>query len=218
VTLPAFGLPASCWALPSARYAVSPSLRLPVAALLIAAAACGRAQTSGQEGVEADPDVVADGPAAGDETARSSASPADIISCAGLHDRILRVPPTRAAFLAEYGPPDSVTASIEANRHVPDAVDSLFVVFYPGLVINIRTPQAGRDMATGVTIQDNRYLAYPDIGMETPAVRVTATLGQPTRRRDDLLIYDCDTVVEQPVAFRIVDGRVDRIDISYYVD
>jgi hypothetical protein len=197
---------------------VNSFLRLPVAALVIAAAACGRAQPSAHEGVEVDPDVVADGSAAPDDTARSPSSAADAISCAGLHDRLLRVPPTRLAFLAEFGTPDSVTGSIEPNRHVPDAVDSLFVVFYPGLVMNIRTPQGGRDMATGVTIQDNRYLAYPDIGMETPAARVTATLGAPTRRRDDLLIYDCDTVVEQPVAFRIADGRVARIDIAYYVD
>jgi hypothetical protein len=197
---------------------VSSFLRLPVAALLIAAAACGRAQSSDHEGVDTDPDVVADGPVDGDDTAHSPTSVADTISCAGLHDRILRVPPTRAAFLAEFGTPDSVTGSIEPNRHVPDAVDSLFVVFYPGLVMNIRTPQGGRDMATGVTIHDDRYLAYPEIGMETSAERVTATLGTPTRRRDDQLIYDCDTVVEQPVAFRIVDGRVARIDISYYVD
>ena len=128
------------------------------------------------------------------------------------------MPPTRAAFLAEFGTPDSVTAGTEPNRHVPDAVDSLFVVYYPGLVMNIRTPQGGRDMATGVTIRDNRYLAYPDIGIATPAARVTAALGPPTFRPHDRLIYDCDAVVEQPVAFRIVDGRVARIDISYYVD
>jgi hypothetical protein len=73
-------------------------------------------------------------------------------------------------------------------------------------------------MATGVTVRDNRYLAYPDIGMATPAARVTAALGAPTRRRDDMLIYDCDAVVEQPVSFRIVDGRVAGIEISYYVD
>jgi hypothetical protein len=193
-------------------------LRLPVAALVVAAAACGRAQPSGHEGAAADPDVIAGGRAAADDTARLGGSASDTISCAGLHDRILRVPPTRAALLAQFGIPDSVTGSIEPNRHVPDAVDSLFVVFYPGLVINIRAPQGGRDMAVGVTIQDNRYLAYPDIGMETSAARVTATLGAPTRRRDDVLIYDCDAVVEQPVAFRIVDGRVARIDISYYVD
>lgn len=193
-------------------------MKLAVAVLLIAAAACGRAQPSGSEGVDADPDVIADGPAAANDTARPSASTADTLSCAGLHVRILRIAPTRAAFLAEFGTPDSVTRSTEPNRHVPDAVDSLFIVFYPGLVMNIRAPQHGRDMATGVTIQDNRYLAYPEIGVTTSAARVTAILGEPTRRRDDLLIYDCDTVVEQPVAFRIEDGRVASIDISYYVD
>ena len=191
-------------------------MRLSVAALLVAAVACADAQPAGHERGEADP--VADGPAASADTARAPSSGADTISCAGLHDRILRVPPTRAAFLSEFGTPDSVTGSSEPNRHVPDAVDSLFVVFYPGLVMNIRTPPNGRDMATGLTIRDNRYLAYPDIGMGTPAARVTATLGTPTRRRDDMLIYDCDAVVEQPVSFRIVDGRVARIEIAYYVD
>jgi hypothetical protein len=124
----------------------------------------------------------------------------------------------RETVAARFGPPDSTITTVEPNRHVPDAVDSIFTVFYPGLMMSLRTPRGARDMATAVTVQDNRYLAYPHIGMHTPVERVVEVLGEPGRREDDALLYDCGTAVEQPVSFRIEDGRVSRIDISYYVD
>lgn len=147
--------------------------------------------------------------------ADSAAVPA---GCDDLHYEILQVPPTRQAFAARFGRPDSVISTVEPNRHVLDAVDSLFTVYYPGLIMDIRTPTGARDMATVVRLDDNRYLAYPGIGVGTAASRVREVLGEPHEEGAGYLRYQCSEAVEQPVTFRIAAGRVSAIRIDYYVD
>lgn len=139
-------------------------------------------------------------------------------TCNDLHHTVLKVPPTRHAFSTEFGAPDSVGSTVEANRHMPGAVDSLFTVYYPGLVLDIRKPEGGRDMATHVAAKDNRYLAFPGIGIGTKAARIEQVLGEPAQRDHAHLTYHCSEHVEQPVTFRIRDGRVSAIEIAYYVD
>lgn len=139
-------------------------------------------------------------------------------SCDNLHESILAAAPTREAFAGAYGPPDTVIATTEPNRHVPGAVDSLFTVAYAGFVMEIRTPAGARDMATHVEVEDNRYLAFPGIGIGAPAERLEDVLGPPTSASAGRVTYDCSEAVEQPVTFVIEDGRVARIEIAYYVD
>lgn len=139
-------------------------------------------------------------------------------SCEDLHATMLKVAPTREAFAAEFGAPDSITRSAEPNRHDPAATDSLFTVYYPQLVLDIRTPAGARDMATHVAVQDNRYLAYPGIGIGAAASKVEETLGAPTERGPGSLTYQCGMGAEQPVTFSIADGRVRAVDIAWYVD
>ena len=148
----------------------------------------------------------------------SSADTADIPSCDDLANELLRTPITRAALSAEYGAPDSLLATTEPNRHVEGATDSLFTVFYPGLTALLRTPTDARDMVTHVTVSDNRYVAYPRIGIDADAASVTDALGAPHTRDAGSLVYACGEAVEQPVTFHLANGVVRSIDISYYVD
>ncbi len=143
---------------------------------------------------------------------------AGTLSCEGLEREILRTETTRAAMAAAYGPPDSVDADTEPNRHIPEATDSLFVVQYPGMVVQIRRPPSGDDLTSHVSILDNRYLSEPSVGIGAPADRVMSVLGEPGSRGEDRLVYDCGPHTEQPVTFWLADGTVERIEISYYVD
>jgi hypothetical protein len=138
--------------------------------------------------------------------------------CEGLEDQILVVQPTRAALHARFGAPDSVIGEAQPNRHVEGVTDSIFTVYYPGLVVNLHMPGGGTDLTVHVDVEHNRYLAFPRIGIGAAADSVMAALGPPTQREPATLIYDCGEAVEQPVRFALSDNRVRRILVDYYVD
>lgn len=195
--------------------------RVPVVCILVAAAACGVGQPSGgtDESTAATPDPTAAHDSITTATPGEVLDPASVpLTCDGLHEQILKVPPTREAFANAFGPPDSVATVTEPNRHVPGATDSLFTVHYPGFVMDIRTPTGARDMATHVRVEDDRYLAYPALGMGSPAADVEAVLGEPHSRDAGRVRYQCGVAVEQPVSFMIGNGRVTAIEIDFYVD
>ena len=154
-------------------------------------------------------------PEADETPATSTALPA---GCAGLERTLLTFEPERAGLRTAFGAPDSVVAHAVPNRHVPGVIDTLFTLRYPGLTVEIHKPGEGHDLAAGVTVEDNRYIAFPRIGIGAPADSVTALLGAPTSRKAQSLIYDCGEEVNQPVTFEVQNGRVQRIVISYYVD
>jgi hypothetical protein len=197
------------------------------AVILVAAVATGcgsdeadRADRPDEAGQDQRPDTAAGtGQPADPPLVDTGADPTAVPDgCEGLEETILRAAPTRAALAETFGPPDSVHAATEPNRHIPEATDSLFTVFYPGLRVDIRTPPSARDMATHVEIRDNRYIAFPAIGIGAREARLMDALGEPTRRADRSLTWDCCMHVEQPVTFHFADGAVRRIEISYYVD
>ena len=156
------------------------------------------------------------------DTSSAAADPIVALDCDTLTATLLRTAATRSALAEAYGEPDSVEVTTEPNRHIPDATDSLFVVNYPGLAVTLRTPPSARDLVSAVTVTDNRYLAYPSIGVGTREEAVVAALGEPHERTDvdgtTVLTYACGEEVEQPVIFHIRDGVVVRIEASYYVD
>lgn len=160
--------------------------------------------------------------AAATDTSSAAADPILALDCDTLAATLLRTAATRSALAEAYGEPDSVEVTTEPNRHIPDATDSLFVVHYPGLAVTLRTPPSARDLVSAITVTDNRYLAYPSIGIGTREEAVIAALGQPhestTTDGTTTLVYACGEEVEQPVTFLVRDDVVVRIDASYYVD
>src|SRR5690606_26552611 len=140
------------------------------------------------------------------------------IACAGLETSILVVPATRDALRDRFGPADSTRTTTEPNRHMPEATDSLFVVYYPGLVAGLRKPSGGDDMADLVEITDGRYVRHEALRIGASAARVLAALGEPGQRDPSSLVYDCGEGADQPVTFMLRNGAVAAITIDYYVD
>jgi hypothetical protein len=138
--------------------------------------------------------------------------------CEGIESTILQAAATREGLRTRFGEPDSTTLQAVPNRHVEGATDTLFAIYYPGLTSNVHWPEGGADIPDLVTVTDNRYLAFPRIGVGAAADSVIAALGEPTAREADALVYACAMDVEQPVRFELADGRVRRIVIDYYVD
>lgn len=138
--------------------------------------------------------------------------------CDELADHILAVHPTRAALRQAFGDPDSTASRAVPNRHNPSVTDTLFDVFYRGLRVNIHTPGGGADLPVLVVVEDNQYLAYPRIGIGAHVDSVRAVLGAPGEDTGEMLVYNCEMAVDQPVRFDIADNHVRRITIEYYVD
>jgi hypothetical protein len=183
----------------------------------VAIAGCGADRTDDMADTGA-PDTTASalpggGPAA--DSLRAVALPA---SCDDLAGSILAADPTRAALLAQYGRPDSTHSETQPNRHAAGVIDSLFDVHYPGLRVSVHKPGGGGDLPSRAEIGDNRYLAYPRIGIGAPADSVVAALGPGADGGADVLTYDCGMGAGQPVRFHLENGRVTRITIDFYVD
>lgn len=141
-----------------------------------------------------------------------------VLECEGLEYSLVDAELSRAGFVSRFGAPDSVQAFTEPNRHVEGVVDSLFIVFYPGLVLDIRKPEGAADLVAGVSLTDNRYVTDPRIGIGRPADSITEALGRPWEITGETLVYNCGVGADQPVTFHFRDGRVTRISIEYYVD
>lgn len=140
------------------------------------------------------------------------------VPCEELELAILTVAPTRAELRSAFGEPDSAATETEPNRHVEGAADSLFVVHYPGLVVSIRKPEGGEDMADRVEVTAPRYIRYPWLAPGASAQQVEASLGDPTDGDPERLTYNCNLGADQPVTFQLRDGRVTAVTIEYYVD
>jgi hypothetical protein len=126
---------------------------------------------------------------------------------------------TRAGLRARLGPPTDVVAATEPNRHIPDAIDSLFTMHWPGASVMLRTPPSGADLAERVTVRDDRWLRWTDPGIGDAGARVVEVLGPPQERQPGILRYACGAgPVDEPVGFVIVDGVVSEIVFDFYVD
>jgi hypothetical protein len=170
--------------------------------------------TTGQEHQAAEDRDTAD---ARGEASRGEALPA---GCEGLAETILRFEHTRANLVRHMGPADSVEAVAHPNRHVPGVTDSLFTIYYPGLVAGVHKPGGGEDLVSHVAVTDNRHLAFPRIGIGAQQDSVIAALGVPTEGQADgsALTYNCGMGPDQPVTFHLQANRVSRITVEYYVD
>ena len=157
--------------------------------------------------------------ATADSSYRAAADTSALTSldCGTFLDEALRVVPTRAALAEAFGEPDSMRAWTEPNRHIPDVLDSVIVVRYPGLDVVIRKPHGGLDMPDLAKVMDNRFLTRAGIGVGAPEDRVVTVLGEPAERLADRLRYACGEV-GAPVTFMLTGGKVRAIELDYYVD
>jgi hypothetical protein len=190
-------------------------LRGPVALIvMLAAAACSDRDADGTTSDAAVPAPPARA-ASGGEVAPDGALPP---GCEGLEESIVASVLTRDALQGSFGSPIRMVGTAQPNRHVEGVTDSLFTIEYPGMTVHIHSPGGGGDMATGVEVEDNRYLSYPRIGIGAHEDSVIAALGPPTEHGAEALVYDCGMHTNQPVRFVIHGGRVQRITVDFYVD
>jgi hypothetical protein len=140
--------------------------------------------------------------------------------CANWVERGLTVDArTRATLRETIGAPESVDVTTEPNRHIPDGIDTLVTVDYPGVAFSIRKPPEGGDLTERVVVNDNRWLRWTDPGIGTTVERVITSLGEPTDREETLLRFSCGRgIVEEPVTFVLENGRVSEILFDFYVD
>ena len=139
------------------------------------------------------------------------------LTCLTLMDAVFLAPLTRAELVQQYGAPDSVHTSTEPNRHIP-GIDSLFQIYYPGLVAGIRAPAGNSDLISQMDISDNRYLRYPSIGIGARRERLIRAVTDTTRTAADRVEYDCNMGANEPITFWLVDGQIRRVSKTYYVD
>lgn len=153
-----------------------------------------------------------------DTMAADTAALPDLACEEGLEREIVAAELTREGLRSAFGEPGGVDTTTEPNRHMPDATDSLFDLSFPGLEASIRRAANGAELVHRVEVTDNRFVRHPAIGIGARAERVVEALGEPTSREGDDLVYVCGEAVEQPVTFRVEDGRVSAIEVDFYVD
>lgn len=181
-----------------------------IALVLLTASACG------SRGSDSLPSPVP--AAAANGAALPDAPELAELTCDGLERHLVPGYESRAALARVFGSPEGVDVSTEPNRHVVGAIDSLFVVRYPGLTAQFRRPEGGDDLTSFLSVIRSDYLRYPSIGIGAEADRVTDVLGAPGASDAERLVYDCGRGPSQPVHFRLSDGSVEGIEITYYVD
>lgn len=126
---------------------------------------------------------------------------------------------TRAGLRAALGEPASIETDTEPNRHIPDAIDSLFTLAWEGLEVRVRTPPSGSDLVERVTVRHDRYLRWPDPGIGATQDHVAEVLGPPQERQPGVVRYACGSgPVSEPVGFVITDAHVVEIVFDFYVD
>lgn len=126
---------------------------------------------------------------------------------------------TRDSLVRKFGTPDSIGSEVIPNRHVPGVVDTIFTLYYSGLVATVHKPGGGHDMLSAAVISHNRYLRTPVIGVT--ATDVAKAYGSPDWSSDSSITYNCVgscIAVEDPVEFIFAGSRVRRVRLSYYVD
>lgn len=158
----------------------------------------------------------------GDEVAATdtSASPVERV-----YDHGLSFGESLAEIERTLGAPASVDTSLESNRHVRDATDSLFVLRYDGLTFALNRPgPVDGELLTsvGMTAADRELPGGVRIGTTT-RVALSAGLGAPnsTRSRGDTTILTYmppGRAADRFVEFHLAGDTLRRVRWIPYVD
>jgi hypothetical protein len=186
--------------------------------LLVIAAACG-----GDDGDETTDAALADSLAGA--MAAASADSANRAAMAGLRayfdDGPLAAGATREQVRSRFGEPREVRVETEPNRHVPDAVDSLFHMLYDDVEVTLREAQSNT-LLERVVVHSNVRMggAPPLIGASESELR--ERFGEPEGTPEGHFLYRCETCSQlggNVVIFRLgKGGTVEAIEIHHPVD
>jgi hypothetical protein len=154
-----------------------------------------------------------------DEVARASPEAA-AAACKQFTQEGLKLKATnRAELEAEAGRPSITDVTVEPNRHMPGQQDSIIRLEYNGMEVQLRKPGPGGEMFEYVAVTDRRWLNFPYFRPGVSVNSVIAAMGEPQRRENNRLIYNCgESEADAPVVFEFEDDAVKRIVFNYYVD
>jgi hypothetical protein len=130
---------------------------------------------------------------------------------------------TRAELASALGDPDSTTSRAVKNVHDQTQTDSVLVVHYPGLAMEIyRVSANGNELTSSVRVTDNRFI------QETAPVRIgmsqtdlLSLMGPATESGAGVLSYACTTCTQlgnERVDVMVANGRVSAVTIFYSID
>lgn len=85
--------------------------------------------------------------------------------------------------------------------------------------VQLRKPGPGGEMFEHVAVTKRTWLNFPYFRPGVSEDNVIAALGEPERREDNRLIYNCgSSEADAPLVFEIQNEAVERIVFNYYVD
>lgn len=115
---------------------------------------------------------------------------------------------TRAEIERRLGPP-TTTRAVRLGTAGPAAEE----LAYPGLVLRLAGPALAR-----VRLSSPAWHLPHGLGVGATRRHVEATLGEPQGADDTRVMYLYSDGYPDTVEFRIRDGRVERIEWTYWVD
>lgn len=162
-------------------------------------------------------------PAAADARPDTAADPDLLIR--RIYDYGLGFGQTLEAIRGMMGPPTSADTTVGPNRHVRGAVDSLFVLRYPGLTFELNRPgPVEEDLLTSVSLSEpgHELPGRLRVGL-TSREQLRRSLGPPdsTRFRADTSVVSyrvSGPAADRFVEFAVADDTVRRVHWVPYVD
>jgi hypothetical protein len=121
------------------------------------------------------------------------------------------------------GEPDSINAQPFQNRHDSTQTDSILQLYYSDLTLGLyRVVTENVDLLLQVTLAGTGHPLPSVIGVGTDRERLVSHLGRPSA----VFLDDADREILEyldpedlgRVRLTLRDGRVERIEWSYYVD
>jgi hypothetical protein len=130
---------------------------------------------------------------------------------------------SRSQLAAAVGQPDSVRGIAFPNRHDPEVTDSLFTLYWDGLVAEVhRAGYDGKEILSQLTILHPRFLRPESpVRPGTVVADVLAALGEPDEMGPDRMLYVCAECLAagyELAHFVVVRDTVRRIELRYWVD
>lgn len=196
---------------------LEPCSRGLIIVVLLATAACGG--DAGDATTDARIDSIAGALSAAAADSASRAAAADLQ--AYFDNGPLAPGVSRAEVRSRFGEPREVRVQTEPNRHVPDAVDSLFHMLYEDLEVTLREAQSNT-LLESVVVHSNARLGGAPALIGASDAEIRERFGEPEGTPEGHFLYRCETCSQMGgnvVIFRLgKGGTVEAIEIHHPVD